>query len=175
MHLDGFPIEREIPAPAPEVLAAIARGGEWRESAIPDELKKRRIIGIDARVNGSKFRWFYARSAYWMDGYFILELWGRVQESPNGGSRVVARCGYSRGLTGLLVAAGVLALPIAPVFGGSGALVLAGIAVATATATLALNSRAASGRDKEANYLVERFEQLLHLSTTSGSVRAPAI
>jgi len=174
MHLDGFVIERDIPAPASEVLAAIVRGGEWRESAIPDELKKDRVIGIDARVNGSKFRWFYARSSYRMDGYFVLELWGRVEESSNGNSRIVARCGYNRGLTGLMVAAGVIAV-LAFFGGGSGALVLAGIGVASAIPTFAWNSRAASGRDKEANYLVDRFEQVLHRFTTNGNVRAPAI
>ena len=174
MHLDGFLIERDIAAPASEVLAAIARGGEWRESAIPNELKKQAVIGIDARVNRSKFLWSYAYSSYQRWGYY-LELWGRVEQSSNGGSRVVARCGYNRGLTGLIVAAGVSAILMAFFWGAVGALVLVGFAVANAIVTLARDSRAASGRDKEANYLVERFEQVLHPFTTNGSVRAPAI
>ena len=174
MHLDGFVIEREIPAPASEILAAIARGGEWRESAIPNELKKGAVIGIDTWVKGSKFRWYYARTRYRAQENY-LELWGRVETSPNGGSRVIARCGYNRGLTGFMVGAGVIALLIALSGGGFGALVLPLIAVVVALVTFAWNSRAASGTDSEANYLVERFEQLLHPFITKASVRAPAI
>ena len=166
-------IEREIPAPASEVLAAISRGGEWRESAFPNELKKGAIIGIDARVRGSRFRWFYVRKSYRYEGDF-LALWGRVEETPNGGSRVVARCGYNRGLTGGIVGAGVITLLIAFSF-GSAALVVPGIAVAIAVVTFARDARAARGTDSEANYLVDRLDHVLQPLTTNRSVRAPAI
>ena len=169
----GIVIEREIPAPASEVLAAIARAGEWRESAIPGALKQGAIVGIDVRVNGSRFRWYYARTWYPAQSNFI-ELWGRVEESPDGASRVVARCGYDRGWTGMVIGAGVIGLLMA--FSGEGlaSLALPGIAVGSAITAFAWNSRAASGRDLEANYLVERLEHLLDAFTMNGVLRAPA-
>lgn len=168
----GIVIEREILAPASEVLAAIARGGVWRESAIPNELKKGSIIGVDAWVKGFKFRWFLVRSSYRAEGDY-LALWGRVEESPNGGSRVVARCGYDRGLGWFVIA--IVGIGLLFAFSGSlGGLLFPGIAAVAAVITFASNGRAARGADREANYLVEQFEKVLQPFTTR-PVRARAI
>ena len=166
-------IEREIPAPTSEVLAAIARGGEWRESAIPTELRKGAVIGVDAWVKGSKFRWLLVRTSYAGEVCY-LALWGRVEESPDGGSRVIARCGYDRGLSWSLIAAVSIGVLITFSEGAAG-LALPGIAALVAVIAFARNFRAVRGADSEANYLVERFEKILQPFTARPIVRAPAI
>jgi len=77
-----------IPSPAPPeaVLAAIRDDGrEWRESAVPPELREELRYRVEVRVKGDRFRLELPSR---LEGPENVALHGRVSPAPGGGSVV---------------------------------------------------------------------------------------
>src|SRR5215217_3838390 len=113
----------ESPAPPDRVVAAIgARASEWRDSALPAELRERGVIAVEARVRGHAFRLRYA-AGYRRLGSDVA-LVGTVAPAAGGGSRVTARCGLGRSplAGGIALAAGAAIWAL-----GAGPLLAAGV------------------------------------------------
>lgn len=76
-----------------EVMERIRRAGEWRESAMPADLKQQGLLSLEVTVDGSTFslRYFQTQRRDWL----VPRLSGRV-DTHSGGAVVVARGGISR-------------------------------------------------------------------------------
>ena len=101
-------------ASPPQVLAALrAHAGEWRESQIPDDLRRTGIFAVDLQMRGdaATLRYF-PRSA---DPFtkLRLELHATVKTDPSGGTLVEVRVGYEQlpyaGVAGVVLLAAVTA------------------------------------------------------------------
>ena len=156
-------------ASPPEVLDAIkANGREWRESAVPPELRREGVLQVEVRVRPPAFTMNYVRSRYPAEGGAGVQLRGRVTADSSGGSLIVAEAVRARTV---LIGAGVLAA-IGVVFmvtGGRGGGIL--IAVAAAIAVLAvLRDRSHSGDDED-RYLITRLEQAIAAAESAAAAR----
>lgn len=87
-----FTTEQIVAAPPEHVLAAIRRASEWRESQLPDGLRKAGLLSVDVAVRGRRYT-------------ITASLGGRRYEPPHlrgivvahgGGSRVRTTCRRSR-------------------------------------------------------------------------------
>lgn len=78
----------ESPAP-PEVVLESLRADfrEWRESLIPEDLRKAGVFRIEGRVQGNRFDIHYSSAS---EARPEVELHGIVRAGDRGGSQVVA-------------------------------------------------------------------------------------
>jgi hypothetical protein len=150
----------------PVVLGALgARSGEWRESRIPEGLRRARIIAVDCRVTGNTCTLVYQRRWYaGVDRVAALQLRARVDPDPQGGTIVRVNVSHSRHARSAVFAL-VFFVVACFTFGGSSGLAVAGLGLAMAGFNYVLvrdaNRGLRRGSDPEADYLVRRIEETL--------------
>jgi len=162
------------PASPTEVVAALrARAGEWRESQIPDELRRAGILGVDCQICDAVGLLRYAR----ITRDSGLELRATVTSDPTGGSLVDVRVAYRPVPFAFFVAAGGFAVAGAWLFAGSPLVVvpplMAGALVAFNIVLVRQTNAALLSREREPAYLIERLERALAFGGVA-PIRSPA-
>ena len=154
-------------AEAPTVIlgALRARSGEWRESRIPEGLRRARIIGVNCRVTGNTCTLVYQQSWY-IRGVSAasLQLRARVDPDPQGGTIVRVNVSHDRYVHAealswfIFVVAGFTV-------GGPHGWGVATVALAVGGLNYVLRRDANRGltrrSEAEADYLVSRIEDTL--------------
>lgn len=163
-------IIREVSASAGDVLAAVREDArEWRESAIPPELRKHRIVRVDARIRPPYVE-LRLRVNAGERGVGLAVLRAAVIAAPGGGARIRGECGRRRGSL-VPIALAALAFPTLMSFGGD----VESAMIAWAFAFMALvwmmiGYLAPDSRpDPEADYLMQRFEHALAIAEAKAS------
>ena len=155
-------VELRSSASPERVLAAIHEEmREWRESALPKEIRSR-AWRVAARIQGSDFTLYYESAS---EAAPDIVLRGRVTASAAGGSHVVAtaRLQKSYWISVAVLAAFALALWLA---GGGGALWLVGVAAMAALVGW-VRSRRLPGNDAEACHLTDRLRRAVDATNES--------
>jgi len=159
------------------VLAAIrAHAGEWRDAALPAELRERGVIAVEARVRGRSFRLRYA-AGYRRLGSDVAVA-GSVEPAAGGGSHVTARCGLDRSpyAPGIVLAVGAALWA-----SGAGPFLAAGVVlggVALITGGNAARERAITREsDAAAGFLAARLEHAVASARggEDGAAHAPVV
>ena len=156
-----------------EVLAALrTHGGEWRESQIPDDLRRAGVVGVDCETRGSVGSLRYARTT--RDLGPVLSA--TVATDPTGGTRVDVRVGFRPVPYALFVAAGIFGAVGSWMFAGSALVVLppvmAGGLVLFNVMLVRQSNAALLSREREPAYLIERLERAL--ASAGVPIRSPA-
>jgi len=153
------------------VLAALqAHAGEWRESQIPDDLRRVGILGIECTIHESVCRLRYSpnSSRYRL----LLELTATVAANPTGGTLVGVCVRYRPYSYAAMI-------PLA-LFGAGGAWLFAATSLAVAPPLMAggllglhlLHVREANAallrRERQPAYLIERLERAVAAAGTVG-------
>jgi hypothetical protein len=170
----AFEIDLTSSSSPEAVVAAIARDmHEWRESAIPDELRDKGIVQVEGRVHERGFKLYYVRRAFWGE-YDFFELTGSVENTVGGGCQVRARCGKARGLHTILIVLAGLACAVWLSGGRAGAAVLLGMAAVVLLVRTVQDRAVTRSNDAEARYLAERLEQAVARAARPITIEAPA-
>jgi len=164
--------------PPTVILGALrARAGEWRESHIPDSLRRYGILAVESKVTSNACTLAYTRRAYsGVDRGAPLRLRAKVDPDPQGGTTV--RVSVSREAHWRLAALGlVLCMVIAVALLRFSVWSVAGLALGVVGLNYAFVRDANRGltrrSEPEADYLVRRIEDAVAAADGGGAV-APA-
>jgi len=154
-----------------EVLAAVrAHAGQWRESQIPDDLRRTGVFAVECRIQGAVGILRYSPGATDPFTKLRLELRATVTADPNGGTLVEVRVGYRPLPYAAVVGAVLLAVITAWLSAGTA---LAVVAPALFAAVLVFNilfirasSAALLPRERAPAYLIERLERAVAAART---------
>jgi Flp pilus assembly protein TadB len=164
----AFTVEFLSQASPEQVLAAIREEmREWRESALPEKLRKR-AWRVAARIEGSTFTLYYESNT---EAGPDVALRGSVAQSTAGVTRVVATAGLHRSFWGVgIIAAIGLVLTLARPGVALSFIILA----AVVGVFWWLRDRGVHPNQLDASHLVERLRRAVaaaHLSSGSDSVQ----
>jgi hypothetical protein len=160
----AFSIDISTGAPTSEVLQALRGAADWRESALPDDLRSLGVHGTFIRLKERRFVVGYEYRS--VPPPVWVELRGIVTPLATGGSRLQASVGLARGFWKgpLLVAAiGVWVWP------SSRWQALVVLAVAAALSAVFMRRHAHVTRDDtSANTLADRVEAAVRAASAVG-------
>jgi hypothetical protein len=166
----SIPIRLHSPASPDCVLAAVREhAGEWRESAIPQHLRKQGLRQVEAEIKGSRFTLSMPAVTDVPDDIVL-----RCHVIPDGatGSRLEGWCGPRWKIGD---AAAILAIPgLAFFFFGDRTLglVLTGMAGLGAVGDAFTERKVGRGESEIAQYLISRLD---HALTTLAPAAEPAV
>jgi len=157
---------QESSAPPDAVLAALReRVGEWRESRLPEFLRRRGVLAISSEVRGRTCIVAYDWPGRGPDHLPLpVRLVATVTDRADRGSRVQIRCEYRSGLPVITVMCALLAVVPLVAFGRNAwPAPFAAVSWWTVSALLDRDTRGGPTRkgDPEAAYLVERVEAVI--------------
>ena len=161
----AFTLAFDSPASADEVLAAIREATrEWRESAMPRELRSLGYVTVYSRFRGRRFTLGYEST---LPERFPVELVGTV--APSGvGSRVTATCGRPSWWIGpaVFAAFGVLVM----LSGGTGGAVAFLAGVILGLILWSRHARVTWDSGPEGRCLAERLERAMATTVPAGGL-----
>ena len=157
---------QESSAPPDTVLAALrARAGEWRESQLPDSLRRRGMLAITSEIRGRSCIVSYDWPGHGPDHLPLpLRVVATVTDRPDGGSRVEIRCQYRSGLARITAMCALVAVvPLLALGQIAWPAPIAAVSWWTFAALIDRDTRSGPTRkaDPEAAYLVERVEAIV--------------
>ena len=149
----AFTLTLESPAPVEEVLAAIREESrEWRESAMPQDLRALGHVKVSSRVKGARFTLGYEPAE---PDRVPIELVGQVV-AFGAGSRITATCGRPSWWIGSAVFSGVGDVVV--LSGGAGGLAAFLIAAGLGAVCWWRHTSVSWDSGIEGRYLAERLE-----------------
>ena len=158
-------------ASPPDVLAALhAHAGQWRESQIPDDLRRAGIFAVECQIRGAVGILRYSPAITDRFTKLRLELRATVAADPNGGTLIEVRVGYRPVPYAALVGAVLLSVIAAWLFAATP---LAAVAPVLFGGILVLNilfiresNAALLRRERAPAYLIERLERAVVAART---------
>ena len=156
----AFTLTLESPAPVQEVLAAIREETwEWRESAMPADLRARGHVKVSSQMKGPHFTLGYESTA---PDRLPIELEGEVV-AAGAGSRIIATCGRPSWWIGPAVFSGAGVVLV--LSGGAGGLVAFPIAAGLAAVLWWRHAGVTWDSAREGRYLAERLDRAVARTT----------
>jgi len=150
---------REVRAPVDLVLEAIRNDArEWRESALPEEIRRRGFTRVNGIVKPPFFRlWLHANGGRNEVPHLIR---GVVVEGPDGVTRIRGERGRDAVSPRTILATAAAAVPISWISGDLMAIMIVPIA-ATVALLVSASQRASRRGAAEDEYLMERLAHAL--------------
>ena len=162
-------------ASPPGVLAALhAHAGEWRESQIPDDLRRAGILTVECQIHDAVGTLRYSRTTRDLGP----ELSATVAADPTGGTLIEVRVGYRSVPYAAVVAMGLFGAAGAWLFAGSSWAVLppvmAGGLLAFYIFLVRESNAALLPREREPAYLIDRLERAVVAAGAPQIISPPA-